>query len=321
MKTVLVFDRDADWYCEKLKIACPEYVYLSESGPAFEPAMAACAHILCGIAPFITPDLVRAMPRLEWIQAMTSGIDNLVAMDALPPRVAITNARGFHGPQVAELAILLMLASARRFPSLIRNQSAAVWERWPQPLLYRKTVCIVGLGMIAEGLIERCAAFGMRITGVSDGRTKMPGCDVVYPRKDLADALAEADFVVVLVPYSKRTHHLIDSAALAAMKASAILVNVSRGGTIDEEALQYSLTSGSIAGAALDVFAVEPLPEESPFWSMPNAIVTPHIGGMSDIYHEQVLPIICENLIAYKEKGAGGLKYRVQREGEGQDAS
>ena len=314
-KRVLIFDQDADWLCDKLRGHCPDYAFLGESGARVPAETAATAEILCALAPRITPDLIRAMPRLEWVQALTTGVDNLLAMEALDPGVTITNARGIHGSQMSELAILLMMAAARRFPLTVANQARGAWERWPQPLLQGKTACIVGLGVIAEALAERCRAFGVTLVGVSDGRSELPGFAQIFRRSALAQAVAGADFVVVVVPYAPETHHLVDAKILAAMKPSAILVNISRGGCVDEAALEHALSSGAIGGAALDVFETEPLPSESPFWSMPNVIVTPHIGGMSDIYAEQVLPVVAENLAAYAKGGASALKNRVERKG------
>lgn len=310
-KRVLIFDKQADWLCGQLGMLCPRYAYLPEAGEAVAPERAADASILCALAPRIAPELVRAMPQLEWVQALTTGVDNLLSMDALPPRVTITNSRGIHGPQMSELAILLMLASTRRFPDMVHNQSRGVWDRWPQPVLSGKTVCIVGLGIIAEALAERTNAFGMRIIGVSDGRTEVAGFAKIFPRSGLTEAVSEADFVVVVVPYTPETHHLIGDRVLRAMKRGAVLINVSRGGCISEAALETALRSGHIA-AALDVFETEPLPASSPFWSLPNVIVTPHIGGMSDIYAQQVLPIIADNLEAYATGGVAALKNCVR---------
>jgi phosphoglycerate dehydrogenase-like enzyme len=119
--------------------------------------------------------------------------------------------------------------------------------------------------------------------------------------------------VVVVVPYSRSTHHLVGQDVLAAMRPEAFLINLSRGGCVDEPALLAALAAGTIAGAGLDVFNTEPLPVASPFWGLPNVIVTPHIGGMSDTYHEQALPLVAANLDAYARQGAGGLAGRIER--------
>jgi len=212
------------------------------------------AETFCGLAPFIPPELIKALPQLKWIQALTTGVDNLLKMECLPSSVVLTSCKGFHGPQMSELAILLMLSLARRFPAMLDNQKRAEWHRWPQPLLEGKTVCIVGLGGISEALAKRCLPFGMRITGVSDGRTQVDGVDRIYRRAEMKSAAADCDFLVVLVPYSEATHHLINADVLAAMKPAAHLINISRGGCVDEAAVINAVNSGVIASAGLDVF-------------------------------------------------------------------
>ncbi len=312
-KQVLVFDQKAAWYASALSKLCPGYDFVTATEPDEVVRKGGEAAVLVALAPSVGRDMVAAMPRLEWVQALTTGVDNLLTMPELGPQVAITNCRGIHGPQMSELAMLLMLALARRFPQIVRNQARAVWERWPQPLLAGRTICIVGLGAIAEDLARRCAPFQMRVTGVSDGRAEVDGFAAVYRRADIARAVADADFVVVVVPYSRATHHLVGQDVLAAMRPEAFLINLSRGGCVDEPALLAALAAGTIAGAGLDVFNTEPLPAASPFWGLPNVIVTPHIGGMSDTYHEQALPLVAANLDAYARQGAGGLAGRIER--------
>ncbi len=312
-KQVLVFDQKAAWYASALSKLCPGYDFVTATEPDEVVRKGGEAAVLVALAPSVGRDMVAAMPRLEWVQALTTGVDNLLTMPELGPQVAITNCRGIHGPQMSELAMLLMLALARRFPQIVRNQARAVWERWPQPLLAGRTICIVGLGAIAEDLARRCAPFQMRVTGVSDGRAEVDGFAAVYRRADIARAVADADFVVVVVPYSRATHHLVSQDVLAAMRPEAFLINLSRGGCVDEPALLAALAAGTIAGAGLDVFNTEPLPAASPFWGLPNVIVTPHIGGMSDTYHEQALPLVAANLDAYARQGAGGLAGRIER--------
>lgn len=313
-KQVLVFDPKAKWYAGALARLCPGYDFTAVTEPEEVARQGAGAAVLVALAPAVSGDMVAAMPRLEWVQALTTGVDNLLTMPELAPHVAITNCRGIHGPQMSELAMLLMLALARRFPRIVHNQASAIWERWPQPLLAGKTICIVGLGAIAEELARRCAPFQMRVTGVSDGRSRVDGFAAVYRRADITRAVADADFVVVVVPYSAATHHLVGADVLAAMRPDAFLINLSRGGCVDEQALLAALAADGIAGAGLDVFNTEPLPATSPLWRLPNVIVTPHIGGMSDTYHEQALPLVAANLDAYARQGAAGLAGRIERD-------
>jgi len=305
--TVLIIDNQAEFYAERLAEAVPEMTFDAAVDLDQAIALAPDAEVLVGLAPYLKPELLAKMPKLTWIQALTTGVDNLLSLKG----VAITNCSGIHGPQMSELAVLHMLALLRRFPRMLENQKAHVWERWPQPLLAGKTACIVGLGAIAGHLAGVLGAFGMRVTGVSGGRRSAPGIDKVYPRSALVDAAAEADFLIVLTPYSEATHHIVNAEVLGAMKPSAYLVNIARGGCVDEAALAESLKSGGIAGAALDVFAHSPLVPEAAVWDLPNLIVTPHIGGASDIYHEQALPIVIANMKAFASGGVAALKGRL----------
>jgi D-2-hydroxyacid dehydrogenase (NADP+) len=310
---VMIFDPDAQWYCETLAHQCPGYSFLPAVTVEDALSVAADAEILCGLAPFIPVEMIKAMPKLKWVQALTTGVDHLLHMPELTSDVVITNTRGMHGPQMSELAVLMMLSLARQFPAMLANQEASKWKQWPQPLLQNKTVCIVGLGVIAEALTVRCNAFGMRVTGVSDGRSEVDGFARIFKRSQIKEAAAEADFVVVIVPYGPETHHIVNAGVLKAMKQSAYLINIARGGCVDQEAVVDALNSGEIAGAGLDVFNTEPLPETSPLWTVPNLIITPHIGGMSDCYAQQAQPIVAENLNAYAKGGAAALKNVIER--------
>jgi phosphoglycerate dehydrogenase-like enzyme len=239
--------------------------------------------------------LARA-PRLRWIQSLTSGTDAIMQLPTLRAEVIVTSTRGMHGPQVSELVFLDMLALLRDFPRMLRNQAAARWEQWPQRLLAGRTVVIVGVGAIAEALAARCQAFGMTVHGVSNRRGLPRHFDAMHGRAELAHAASLADFLVLLVPHTPATESLVNAAVIGAMKPAAYLINVARGGVLDEHALLQALRAGQLAGAALDVFRERPLPADHPLWHEPRVIVTPHIGGMSDIYFEQAYPVVRDNL-------------------------
>jgi phosphoglycerate dehydrogenase-like enzyme len=240
--------------------------------------------------------LLHSAPKLRWIQSLTTGTDGILRLASLRPDVIVTSTRGMHGPQMSELVFLQMLALSRRFPVILRNQQLQRWERWPQPLLLGKTIVIVGVGMIAEALALRCACFGMTVYGVSQSMRVPRGFDKVYGRAELTTAAATADFLVLLVPYAADTESLIDARVIGAMKPTAFLINVARGGVLDEAALLHALRDRRIAGAALDVFRETPLPPGNPLWAEERIIITPMLGGMSDIYLAQAYPIVRENL-------------------------
>ena len=208
-----------------------------------------------GLGHHIPPPLIAAAPKLKWVQALTTGTETLTAPGVLPPHVLLTSTRGIHGPQMSELAFLNMIALNRNFRKMQRNQAEGKWEQWDQPILEGKTIVIVGLGILAEHLAERCKLFGMTVIGVSGGRASAPHFDEVHPRSELAKLAARADFLMLLVPYSPETHHLINRDVIAAMKPTAFLINLARGGVLDEAALIEHLQAGKIAGAGLDIFS------------------------------------------------------------------
>jgi D-2-hydroxyacid dehydrogenase (NADP+) len=276
--------------------------------------LAADASVLIAKAQDVSAQLVAAAPKLEWIHALTSGTDHLDTL-RLPASVTVTSARGMHGPQMAELAILLMLALSRDLPRMLVHQHQSNWQRWAQPLLLGKTAVIVGVGSISEALATRCQAFGLRVVGVSSGRTEAAGFDEVQPRARLAELAARADFLILLVPYTAETHHLVDASVLAAMKKSAFVINIARGSVIDEAALVEALRAGRIAGAGLDVFASEPPAHDNPLWRMKNVIMTPHIGGLSGVYAQQALPVLLHNLRCYRAGDWSAMQNLVRRAG------
>jgi phosphoglycerate dehydrogenase-like enzyme len=225
-----------------------------------------------------------------------TGVDNLIDLPSLRRDIIVTNVRGIHGAAVSEAAIIAMLALSRDFPRVIRNQQRHLWERWPANLLEGKTVGILGIGVIALALAPKCKALGMRVVGISSSKRGVPSFDQVYGRADLLSAVRELDYLIVLTPYSRATRHLVNAEVLSRMKPTCGVINLARGGVIDEQALIAALKNGRLAGAALDVFAQEPLPEDHPFWSMKNVIVMPHLAGFFDGYAERALPIVEENI-------------------------
>jgi D-2-hydroxyacid dehydrogenase (NADP+) len=238
--------------------------------------------------------LLKRMPRLEWLQALTAGIDALNGIDL--GDVTLTTMGGVHAPQMSELAFIFMFAFARDLRAVFARQAAAEWRQEPQRVLAGARVVIVGVGQIAEALARRCRVFDMHVTGVSASRKEAPDFDRILPQERLRDAAANADYFVVLAPYSSRNHHLVSREVLAALPRSAVLINIARGPVVDEAALIEALSEQRIAGAGLDVFNQEPLPPDHPFWHMPNVMVTPHIGGWNTRLVEQLAPVVTDNI-------------------------
>ena len=267
----------------------------------------AAADILLTFAPRLTDDVLRAGTQLRWVQALGTGVDNLIDRPCLRKEVIVTNVHGIHGPPVSEAAIASMLALARDIPRAIRAQDGRQWERFPAQLLHSKTVGIFGVGAIAEELAPKCKAFGMRVVGISSTPRTVAGFDRMHSRDELPNVAGEFDFLVLLTPLTEKTRNSVDAKVLAAMKPTSFLVNLARGGVVDEPALVEALRAGRISGAALDVFNEEPLPDHHPFWAMPNVIITTHQGGFCDVYIDHALPTVVKNMQCFLNGDIGGM--------------
>ncbi len=235
-------------------------------------------------------------PRLKWVQAMGTGVDNIAEIPSLRKEVILTNVHGIHGVPMSEATIMAMLALSRELPRQLRNQDKHQWERFAPSLINGRTAGILGVGAIAESLAPRLKALGMKVVGISASARSVPGFDAMRPRNDLLNAVRDLDHLILLAPYSAETHHLVNAAVLAAMKPTAFIVNLARGGVVDEAALVDALRDKRIAGAALDVFSREPLPADHPFWSMHNVLISPHLGGMSQDSARDTVPTLIENM-------------------------
>ena len=283
-------------------------IHLAEHVDKADPYLG-CADVLVTFGPHLgerADQVFRSAKNLKWVQALGTGVDNIADVPSLGKDVVITNMHGVHGAPMSEAAIMSMLALARDLPRVVRNQDRHSWDRWPAKLLSGKTAGIFGVGSIAEALAPRCKALGMTVVGITTTRREVEGFDRMRGRDELLVAVREFDFFVLLTPYTPQTHHIVNAEVLAAMKPTAYLINLARGGIVDEQALLEVLREGKIAGAALDVFGKEPLPEDHPFWSLKNLIITPHLGGLNEDYAQLSLPTVEENLRRFT---AGDTKY------------
>jgi phosphoglycerate dehydrogenase-like enzyme len=272
-----------------------------------EPYIANTDILLC-FSPPMADHVVRDARKLKWIQALGTGVDNIVDLPSLGPEVLVTNIVGIHGAPMTEATIAYMLSLARDMPRVARAQERNAWERWPAALLAGKTVGILGVGRIAEHLAPVCKAFDMTVIGISSGPRPTPGFDRVVARGDLLKVASELDYLVALTPLTAETRNIVGEKLLAAMKPTAFFINMARGGVVDEQALIAALERGQIAGAALDVYTHEPLPPDSPLWTAKNLICFPHQGGYSEGYEERAMPTLEGNMRKFL---AGDLKSMV----------
>ena len=223
----------------------------------------------------------RVSERLKWIHFTTAGVELGLAM-GLPPGVPVTCSSGINGPILAEHAMTLLLASLRSFNAIKEGQRAHEWRRLAivesMRSLEGATVCVIGMGAVGHDLVRKLRAFDASVIAVSRGAPD-PMFDRVYPREQLHAALAQADALIICTNSDRSSYHLIDAAALAALKPGAILINVARGEIVDESALIAALRTGHIAAAGLDVTEPEPPAADNPLFDLPNVILSPHCAG------------------------------------------
>ena len=254
------------------------------------------AEILMSFGVRLPPGIFAHASRLKWVHAFGTGVDGIADQETLHRDVLITSTKGIHGPPVAEAALASMLALSRDLPRSVRGQDRRVWDKWRMRLLDRKIVGILGVGAIAQALAPRCQAMGMTVVGISRTPRQAAGFDRIVPRSDLERVVGDLDYLVLLLPLEPDTRHIVGDRVLAAKKPTSYLINVARGGVLNDAALVRALESKKLAGAALDVFDQEPLPVDHPFWRMPNVIISPHFGGYYDRYVEDSADQICRNM-------------------------
>jgi len=257
-------------------------------------------------------------PKLKWVQSHWAGVETILN-HPLFRRATLTTASGVHTSNLAEYVIMMLLAFGHRLPRMLEYQSRA---EWPEPRwhlfvpdeLRGATLGLVGYGSIGREVARLAKAFGMRVLATkrnvqstSDegwqianaGDATGSRVDRFYAHTDVRSLLPECDYVALIVPLTPETRHLIGAREFSLMKKNAVLINVARGGVVDEPALIEALQTSVIAGAALDVFAQEPLPTDSSLWRLPNVILSPHVGGFTLEYDARAMQLFAENLRRY----------------------
>jgi phosphoglycerate dehydrogenase-like enzyme len=258
---------------------------------------------------WVDPEMIAAMPAVRWVQHWAAGVDGLVARPEVVERdFVLTNGSGIHAVPITEHIFAFLLSLARGLPCAVRAQ---VDHRWVSPPLcgehvfelYNKTMVLIGVGAIGSRTAEVAKALGMRVIGVRrrPSDDAVAGVDEMVGPDALLDVLPMADVVVLTVPLTDETRAMVGEPELRAMQSSAVLVNIGRGGTVSESALVRALQEGRIAGAGLDVFETEPLPENSPLWEMENVVVTSHYAGRTPQYTARAMEIFLDNLRRYRD--------------------
>jgi phosphoglycerate dehydrogenase-like enzyme len=271
------------------------------------PAALADADVFVGF--HFPPELFPASPRLRWIHSVAAGVEENLFPAMVESDVVVTNAAGMHAVNIPEHAIGLVCALARNLHVALRLQAEHRWDRYATIAggggflpLAGSHLAVLGAGAIGQGIVRLGRGLGMQVR-VLRRRPELPveGAEAVVGSDALHPLLAWADFVVIATPLTPETRHLIDHAALAAMRSSARLVNVGRGEIIDDEALVDALRAGAIAGAGLDVFTVEPLPPDHPYWGLDAVIITPHVSGYLPDFFARALALFADNLERFQD--------------------
>jgi phosphoglycerate dehydrogenase-like enzyme len=243
-----------------------------------------------------------AAPLLRWHHAPNAGVNHILTPQYLERDLILTNGAGVHGIPIAEFVIAYLLAYSKRLPSLYKLQNEHNWQRGlPIQELFEKTLLIIGAGGIGQEIAVRAKAFGMRIFGSSRHPKQLPNFDKVVGANEWKELLPEADFVVIATPLTPETKGMIDAETLRLFRPDSYLINIARGAIVDESALTKALQEGWIAGAALDTVFTEPLPAESPLWTLPNVFITPHCSGNSPRVKERTLALFLDNFNRYHQ--------------------
>jgi phosphoglycerate dehydrogenase-like enzyme len=285
---------------QKLTFSFPHHDFFFFASMKEAKAEIKDADVLLTYGEDITHENVQDMHKLKWIQVLSAGMDKMPLSVIGERGILVTNANGIHKIPMAEYTFGVMLQVARKMNELYANQQINEWDRSLRvEELYGKTLGIIGVGAIGEEIARRAQVFGMKVLGISRSGTPKACCDEMYTQNELLAVLPRCDYIVVIVPLTEETRHLIGKKELEAMKSSAVLINIARGAVIDEHALAIHLQEGNLKMAVLDVFSEEPLPKDSPFWQLKNCIITPHMSGRSPLYMERALEIFHHNLPAY----------------------
>ncbi len=250
----------------------------------------------------ITKEEFSKAKKLVWIQSPFVGVDSLLIDEVKKSDIIITCSRGVHASQASDHVFALILAFARRLPELFEDQKKRRWKpRHPFPFdpldeLQGKTLGIIGLGSIGMEIARKGKCFGMRVMGVKSTISPVDYVDEVYSPESIDRVLEQSDFLVLCVPLTPKTAGMIGEKELGKMKKTSYLINIARGGIVDEIALIRALREGWIAGAGIDVAEREPLPESSELWDLENVIITPHVAGSTPHYWDRAVSIFIENL-------------------------
>jgi phosphoglycerate dehydrogenase-like enzyme len=294
------------WHVDQLRAAFPQHTFLDAWDRDTLRQLLPQAEV--AFTPFVDRDVFASASRLRWVQSPAVGVGSLMFPELLASGVVLTSARGIRARSIAEHVLGMTIALARLLPATLRAQAQHHWAQAELETAARtlKGQCmgIVGLGAIGLEVANIAVPFGFRVSAIRRraGQPVPAGVDAVWTPDRLDDLLGQSDVVVIAAPHTPETKRLIGRAQIDRMKPGALLVNVARGKLVDDDALIEALRAGRVGGAALDVFSQEPLDPSSPYWDLPNVIVTPHTSGAMHDYWTPLVALFAENLRRF-EKG------------------
>jgi phosphoglycerate dehydrogenase-like enzyme len=293
---VLIVDIHAELYRDRLQAEFPglQFMLFHKAAEVSGDLSGIDVMIMFGIE--IRDGMLRDAPRLRWIQSLATGVDHFLRCPSLRQGVLITSGRGIHGVPMREHVLYLMLAISHDAKRQVEDHQQHVWQRRLWSTLHGKTAVIAGTGVVGAAIGEMLQSLGMHVIGVSRTPRVARGFSEILSIDQLRLAAGKADYLINVLPASLENSALFGAALFGAMKPSAYYISAGRGQTVDETALITTLREGRIAGAAFDVFAAEPLPPESPFWTLPNVFITPHVGGYVVEYEDFIMPLIVDNM-------------------------
>jgi D-2-hydroxyacid dehydrogenase (NADP+) len=296
MTKVLIIDIHTETYRDRLRETFPELQFaLFHSAAEASGDLSDIDALICfGIA--IEDSVLRRATRLKWIQSLATGVDHFLRCPSLRPDVLITSGRGIHGPAMREQVLYLMMSVSRDVAHQVEDRKARVWQRRLWSTLDGKTAVIFGVGVVGVAIGEALKALGMTVIGVTRTPRAIAGFDQIMSQDRLAEAARRADYLINVLPADAPNLGIFSAEVIAAMKPTGYFINGGRGQTVDEAALVAALREGRIAGAGLDVFQKSPLPQDSPFWDLPNVFITPNVGGYIVEYEEQIMPLVVDNM-------------------------
>ncbi|MDR5906844.1 D-2-hydroxyacid dehydrogenase [Franzmannia qiaohouensis] len=285
---------------DTLRAALPEAELLFADSVEAVPAHAEVDVVITPTLPWL-PDALARLGTYRWLHFLSAGVEKIWSMDFDKSSIWMTKSSGVHGAPMSEYAIGAMLYFTKQFGRFHDQARQALWQRSWLGELTGSQLTVLGLGHIGQSLARRAKAFDMQVVGTQRTPRAIAGVDRVVTLEEIGPELARTDFLVVCLPLTQATYGVVSDALLAQLKPGAVLVDISRGGVVNGEALLRALDSGTLKGAALDVFEQQPLPAESPLWKRSDLLITPHVSGTTPFYLERAIGVFTDNLRAYQQ--------------------